>query len=139
MNHFTTVTWLGIFTNICHADYKLTVKNLNLKDQYSKILESNCHNKYWVKPLRHNLKQKPKIQKKKERRRKYNHVQCNSSICYQKNVTVCLGLHRKHSWMRILEKGFLVVINTIKNSKCILWVLRMTWFGNVAPFTITPN
>ena len=60
---FTIVTWLGIFTNISHVDYKLTVKNLNLKDQYSKILESNYHNK-WVKPLRHNLKQKPKIQKK---------------------------------------------------------------------------
>ena len=71
MNHFTTVTWLGIFTNICHADYKLTVKNLNLKDQYSKILESNYHNK-WVKPLRYNLKQKPKIQKKKESIIMYN-------------------------------------------------------------------
>lgn len=92
MNHFTTVTWLGIFTNISHVDYKLTVKNLNLKDQYSKILESNYHNK-WVKPLRHNLKQKPKIQKKKE-----------SIIMY--NVTVVYAI----------KKMLLSVLGSIENT-----------------------
>ena len=96
MNHFTTVTWLGIFTNICHADYKLTVKNLNLKDQYSKILESNYHNK-WVKPLRHNLKQKPKIQKKKKEEEE-------SIIMY--NVTVVYAI----------KKMLLSVLGSIENT-----------------------